>query len=313
MPPMKLSDVILRPFVQLSTWDGVSFGQLANGFGFITTTSQSVREGFFRHADDLGDDAWIEHVQKTIGMKTSSDSEHEFFPLNLPPGSYFPRMARPHHHHPGDFPTNYSQAFNTERAAAIVQIVSLTDWLSRCLVVVESDPRNMQVFGNEFRNILILASTEFEAQAKGVLRANYYTSSRNDGRWTTADFVKLEPALRLADYIIDFPRFPQLPMQRPFEGWTTDQPTSSLGWYDAYNQVKHDRERHFEKASLSNALAAVSGVVVICLAQFGISILRESRILGEMFNIKVRPWWCSGDTHGADGIGGQAINYPFST
>ena len=49
---------------------------------------------------------------------------------------------------------------------------------------------------------------------------------------------------------------PRLPSCRdmgelaPFALWEEARPTGSLAWYDAYNAVKHDRERNFSRATL---------------------------------------------------------------
>lgn len=103
----------------------------------------------------------------------------EVEPLNLPPGAYFPRMARPHHQHPGDMPSHHPRQveYHHERAAASLQANWLSDRLFAAFQVVDPDVRNLGTFGNEFRNILILAATEVEAQAKGIMRANGYPSA----------------------------------------------------------------------------------------------------------------------------------------
>ncbi|HEX8239917.1 MAG TPA: hypothetical protein VF574_09285 [Allosphingosinicella sp.] len=66
-------------------------------------------------------------------------------PMNIPPGRYFPRMARPHHQHPGDFPTPFAKG---------------PDFATLCFQIVGPSEPNFGVFGGEFRNILLLEATE---------------------------------------------------------------------------------------------------------------------------------------------------------
>lgn len=195
----------------------------------------------------------------------------------------------------------------------MLQAESLSERLENAFRTVDPDPQNMNSFGGEFRNILILAATEFEAQCKGVLRANEYANG-GENNWKTNDYVKLEPALRLADYSISLARYPWIDPIAPFRGWTSDAPTQSLGWYRAYNAVKHDREKSFAEASLVNAIQSVTAVVAICLAEFGINFLRQSRLLRDIFAVHQRPNWTIGDTHGhVSGLGPlEPIHYPFT-
>jgi hypothetical protein len=98
----------------------------------------------------------------------------------------------------------------------------------------------------------------------------------------------------------------------PFSEWSLEAPTRSLAWYHAYNEVKHDRERHFKSATLANALSAVSAVLIICLAEFGPVFLPKTRAF-EVFSVTRRPYWSIGDTHGdANGQNqGRPLAYPF--
>jgi len=239
-------------------------------------------------------------------------------PLNIPPGRYFPRMARPEHQHPGHFPTPFYRGldFAHQRASASLQIGMLADRLRTCFQVVGPSEPNFNVFGAEFRNILLLAATEVEAQWKGILRENHYDSSNTNQRWTTKDYFKLEAALRLADYAIEFPEYPWIDPVAPFRGWSASNPTGSIGWYDAYNSVKHDRELNGNRATLLRSLEAVAAVVVVGVAQFGIRFVREATRWRDLFQVHEYPRWSIGDTHGpiflpGDEEAGEPIDYPF--
>lgn len=234
-------------------------------------------------------------------------------PLNLPIGSSFPRLARPHHQHPGDFPTPKIYGdYPHERAAAIFNAVSLVSRLTTAFQFVDPDPKNDTTFGTEFRNILILSATEFEAQCKGILRANSYDTG-DDRYWKTTDYVKIEMAARLGDYSIRFSGYPWIDPISPFKDWDAGAPIKSLDWYDAYNDVKHDREQHFQSATVRLAIRSVAAVSIIGLAQYGIDFFRRSS-LGDVLEVVERPAWSIGDTDGKDherGTPVEAMNYPF--
>jgi hypothetical protein len=55
----------------------------------------------------------------------------------------------------------------------------------------------------------------------------------------------------------------------PFRNWDKAAPTASLSWYDAYNGVKHDREREFERATLENLANGLAACAIMLMAQFG--------------------------------------------
>jgi hypothetical protein len=235
--------------------------------------------------------------------------------LNLPPGRYFARMARPDHQNPGIFPSPFPLSTPPHAvASASTQVSILADSLRRCFQVVTPTQANFRVFGAEIRNILLLAATEFEAQCRAILKANEYVAPQPDRPWNTRDYCKLEAALRLQDYAIAFPEYPWLDPIAPFRGWDTGAPTKSLAWYDAYNAAKHDREDSADRATLECALASVASVVVIGLAQFGISYLRDAERWRHLFEVYEYPQWSIGDTHGRlyfPEQAGVAIPYPF--
>jgi hypothetical protein len=145
---------------------------------------------------------------------------------------------------------------------------------------------NLKTHGNAIRDLIILASTEVEAQWRGVLEANGIQKER----YSTADYVKLLGAQRLNWYAVKLVRYPRLRPLAPFKSWNAGQPTQSLEWYDAYNKVKHDREKNFRDAALMHAIAAVAACVVMLEAQFGRAALKRHQ-LKPMFDFYERPTW----------------------
>lgn len=232
----------------------------------------------------------------------------EFEVLNLPPGNYFPRIARPSRPYNDIMGLAHRGNFDHERAGINLQLTMLTDRLRTCFQVVEPSVANLSAYGAEFRNIIILAATEVEAQCKGILSANNYGSP---SRMTTRDYVKVEPALRLADYEIAFPEYPWLASVAPFRGWHASKPTESLTWYAAYNAIKHDREGSFPQATLEHALNAVAAVVVIAVGQFGRQFLAKSARWNQLFAVRKEPRWSVGDCYWPTEAMPEPVDYPF--
>ena len=54
----------------------------------------------------------------------------------------------------------------------------------------------------------------------------------------------------------------------PFTDWKNGK--DSLGWFEAYNDSKHDRRSKFFQANFSNLMDAYTGLLVILTAQFGL-------------------------------------------
>lgn len=171
---------------------------------------------------------------------------------------------------------------------ALQQIEVLFDDLTSVFRTVHPVPANSDAFGSRIRNLLILASTEVECQWRAVLEAN--VSQPPDQRLTTIEYVKLHRILALDQYRLSLIRYPHYPDISPFVGWDSSNPTKSLPWYHAYNQVKHDREDAFKDAKLEHAISAVAACVILLAAQFGPHSLQRFD-LRNLFDFKTVPEW----------------------
>jgi hypothetical protein len=198
------------------------------------------------------------------------DGRNPFHRINLRPGEYYPRMARPIDQHPDEAP-GWSPWVRRETnvvAVARGQLTTLTRQLDRICQTVQPSPQNFAAFGHDIRNLLILACSEIEAHWRGVLTANGMIKDR----YSTQDYVVLRRAMKLDEYSVTFPNYPWLEDIAPFRGWGRGgRPTQELAWYAAYNAVKHNRETEFEKATLFCVFEALSACVVMMAAQFGLS------------------------------------------
>lgn len=162
----------------------------------------------------------------------------------------------------GRLPTN-----NSHLLRSLEQLSSLVEMLKKIFSTVYPSSKNENSYGFDIRNLIILASTEFEVQIKGILKANNINSIGNN--YTTKDYVKLKNELKLPSFSVSFRYYPELQSINPFESWDFDKPTKSLFWYDSYNRIKHDRESSFEESSLKVLINSISACFIILLAQYG--------------------------------------------
>ncbi|MBK6942615.1 MAG: hypothetical protein IPH13_20760 [Planctomycetes bacterium] len=197
-----------------------------------------------------------------------------FVPGKFAVGQYHPRVWRPTcepYEGQGNPPRD-----SVARASALGQLSALVRSLREICRTVEPDQSvpgtqsNLLAYGHEIRNLLLIASTEVEALWQGVFEANAPAGpAPNIERLTTSNYVKLLAPMRLSEYSVELAGYPRLPAFVPFGGWDLVAPTQSLAWYDAYNKVKHARERNFPHATLANAIIAVCACLVMIAAQFG--------------------------------------------
>ena len=204
-----------------------------------------------------------------------------FHPISLGPGQYYPRMARPTEGVTalprvpgflggGTYELSYPGLYAEWHVASMSlgRTKALSRRLARiCQTVHPAADCREKIYGNDIADLLISACMEFETQCRGILRANSYPRPSN--KCKTPDYVRLLSPLKLAEYAIGFIPFPWLSPERPFEAWDTKAPTETLPWYQAYHDVKHDREANFSQGTLAHAFRAVSACAIIILAQYG--------------------------------------------
>ncbi len=237
------------------------------------------------------------------------DGENPFVRLQLEADQYYPRIARPLGNNAGPQALWCPGASVDQNmiASARSQAEGLTAQLGRVCRTIHPCPETFSTYGHDIRNLLILASTEVEMSCRGVLRVNGSTKTR----LSMNEYVALADVMGLRDFAVRFPTFPWLDPIRPFENWLSTDPTRSLGWYDAYNGVKHNREHEFEKATLKHAFEAVSACVILLVAQFG----RASGVisgvdLGAFFAIDQEPQWPVETAYFGPLAGWTPVNHP---
>jgi hypothetical protein len=166
--------------------------------------------------------------------------------------------------------------------------------------------KQLSVYGHAIRNIIILACTELDARMQSILANNGVSP---DGKYfEMKDYFKLKEALRLDEYKLSFYRYGDLGTFSPFSTWENNE---QLYWYQAYNHIKHNREKHFAEAKLFNALNAIMAYAIILIAQYGYrnDLWRET--VGKIIHIEKEPKWDLEDFYIKSPEDQRPVPYPF--
>lgn len=216
------------------------------------------------------------------------------------------------HHHPRISRGKQSPGrghYAREWAGSHGAVVSLIRRMNEVFQFIEPNRDNMTAYGHETRHLLILAATEVESAFRAVLAANQYSGPGDQtSRRNTKDFVQLAVPMRLSAWSVSLRNHPDLQPMAPFAGWQESQPTASLDWYDAYNSVKHDRERNFARATLRHAVTAVAAAYILVNAQFGEFDIRHYLGLDE-FQLAASPRWALSEQYVPPQVGGQDLGW----
>ena len=197
--------------------------------------------------------------------------------------------------------TNLQEYSNRLRQLEIV----LND-LDNVFKVITPDRYNKKVYGHAIRDIIILSCTEIDMMMKDILKKNGLSKVR----YTTGDYIKLLPALKLNDYQVGFYRY-GMNSYSPFWRWIPKCPSQSIWWYNAYNNVKHDRELYFKQANLGNAINCVMAFVIILIAQYGYRNELWNESVGRIIRVDKEPQWDLKDFYFVDSNMCSPIHYPF--
>lgn len=229
-------------------------------------------------------------IWERIDQVFGDGAHRSFVQLNLEPGYYHRRMSRTK----SEISTmgwtlspEIPQEDRDYAAMARSQLETLVSQLLAICRTIHPTPANFSSYGHDTRNLLILACTEVETHLKGILTVNGVKRRTMNIR----DYAYVSEPLNLPSYELSFPAFPWLDPVRPFRNFGTGLGlNSTLAWYSAYNAVKHDREREFEKATLGSIFDAVAACAILIVAQFGWSQgLKKGSELSKQFHFISQP------------------------
>lgn len=201
-----------------------------------------------------------------------------------------------------DLPINCFQDYSNQ----LRQLEIILDDIAEVFKTVAPSHKQLSVYGHAIRNIIILACTELDARMQSILANNGVSP---DGKYfEMKDYFKLKEALRLDEYKLSFYRYGDLGTFSPFSTWENNE---QLYWYQAYNHIKHNREKHFFEAKLFNAVNAIMAYAIILIAQYGYrnDLWRET--VGKIIHIEKEPKWDLEDFYIKSSNGQRDVPYPF--
>lgn len=201
-----------------------------------------------------------------------------------------------------DLPINCFQKYSNQ----LRQLEIILSDMSEVFKVVAPHSDQFSVYGHAIRNIIILACTELDARMQSILQSN---GVKPEGKYfEMKDYYKLKEALKLNEYELSFYRYGDLGSFSPFLTWESDE---QLYWYQAYNHIKHNREKHFADAKLFYAINSIMAYTIIIIAQYGYrnDLWRETA--GKIIHIDKEPKWDLEDFYIKSTEGQRTVPYPF--
>lgn len=186
----------------------------------------------------------------------------------------FYRIARPKAYIP-DYVTD--KRYASDRLQLSRAYINIEKDLRQIFDYIEPGESNKDTFSLELYSLLLRACTEVELNCKLILEANGASPKGNS--FNMKDYMKLEKSSLLSKYTIIYPNWRKKDSNScsvehirkeycPFASFSKSMPKSP-DWYRDYNEVKHNREGNFEKATLENCMNAVAGVLILLYSQFG--------------------------------------------
>lgn len=123
---------------------------------------------------------------------------------------------------------------------------------------IEFSESNFTTYSIELAHLLFAASSEVDVIAKLLckkLSPQKKVENINDYR-----IILVEKLPDLVQFQVFIPRY-GLTMT-PWDNWTNTENEYPL-WWRNYNQVKHQRDTHFDKATLKNALNSMAALLIV--------------------------------------------------
>lgn len=110
------------------------------------------------------------------------------------------------------------------------------------------------------------------------------------------------------EYKLSFYRYGDLGTFSPFSTWESNE---QLKWYEAYNHIKHNREKHFAEAKLFNAINAIMAYAIILIAQYGYRNDLWNETVGKIIQIDKEPTWNLEDLYIKNINGQRPVSFSF--
>ena len=215
-------------------------------------------------------------------------------------GSYYPRVWRGLYN-PADplscyLPIRARETYGSAFVQSMAAARSLFEALTDLFRYVEPSRANDTAYSHRIRELLILACTELEASWRGVCEDN--SIEPLGSRFCTKDYVRLSAPLGLPEWSVELVDYPDYGPISPFSEWNASSPTQTIPWYDAYNSVKHNRERNFTSGSTLHLVSSMAALHIQVSAQWGPNVFdRWFEATPSPFRIVRQPTRAAGDIY----------------
>lgn len=140
--------------------------------------------------------------------------------------------------------------------------LSLEEDLIRLSRSIEFSERNMDVFSIETTRLFLATCSEVDVLLK-TLAAPHVAKERKDLNIGDCRVALADRYPMIKEAVVSIPRFQA--RLSPFASWLEKR---QPGWWDDHTLVKHQRYDHYAKATVSNLLSAMAGLMVVALTYF---------------------------------------------
>jgi hypothetical protein len=160
--------------------------------------------------------------------------------------------------------------FSDQPLKYITEFQLITKDLVSIFDFIEPSDSNFKCYSNRIYKVFIRTCIAIESNFKSILKKNgYKKDKKEENDWNIKDYYKLEKTHKLSEYHVEIFRFHQTKFT-PFQDWNETKEYKNetkkykpLSWWQAYNDVKHNRVNKFDQANLENLLNAVCALLVV--------------------------------------------------
>ncbi|MCH8684271.1 hypothetical protein [Pedomonas mirosovicensis] len=155
--------------------------------------------------------------------------------------------------------------YATDPAHFIRSFLMIQRDLQSLLDFIEPADTNLQTYSFRIHQLLMATCMEIEANFKAIFFDN---GCDLGSKGNIKTYEQVGKSHQLSGYEIKLPLWRERTMiLRPFRNWP-----NAIGkgpsWYQAYNNLKHNRHENFAQANLENLLNAIAGLAILLTAQF---------------------------------------------
>ena len=162
-----------------------------------------------------------------------------------------------------------SELFHTKRDLGI-----LIQKLQEILLFIEPSEAGLKAYSHKIRELLFLACSDLENTLKK------YKFGKNE---RMENYIEILKYVDLTKYKISLVGYANPYKCSPFENWNADKPAKSLSWYEAYNKLKHDREKNFPLATLENCINAIAANLILFAVRYSpMSLYNENDVCSNL-------------------------------